>query len=248
MGVHRRCLPGGSGSRHRHDDDAGSIVSERAVAQPAGSDHRNPSARPPGTRPAVTPALALRGLTKRRRPSGVLGRHPGDADCGRTVLFATHYLQEAVAIVFAVGALGGAAMPGWVWVVSGFVAWIAGLVFAAFGLFIGYLMPSENVMQFIGSIPALLAVMAGIFLPLEDLSSALRALAEFTPAYGVGSLARAALLDTGVDGGAIVNVVGCTAVFAAGAVWGFRRDTASDEAVGEGYPEVTGSSTRIRVP
>ena len=132
----------------------------------------------------------------------------------------------SVAIVFAVGALGGAAMPGRIWVVSGLVAWIAGLVFAAFGLFIGYVMPSENVMQYIGPILALLAVMGGIFVPLTDLSSTLRALAPFTPAYGAGTLARAALLDSGVDGGAIVNVVVWTALFAAGAVWRFRRDTA----------------------
>ena len=134
--------------------------------------------------------------------------------------------RVAVAIVFAVGALGGAAMPGWVWVVSGLVAWIAGLVFAAFGLFLGYLLPSENVLQFIGPALALLAVMGGIFVPLEDLSSTLRAMSGFTPAYGAGSLARAALLGSGVDGGAIVNVVVWTAVFAAGAIWGFRRDTA----------------------
>jgi ABC-2 type transport system permease protein len=132
----------------------------------------------------------------------------------------------AVAVVFAVGALGGATMPAWVWVVSGLVAWIAGLVFAAFGLFLGYLMPSENVMQFIGPILALLALMGGIFVPLSDLSSILQTLAKFTPAYGVGSLARAGLLGTGVDAGAIVNVVIWTALFSVGAVWLFRRDTA----------------------
>ena len=48
----------------------------------------------------------------------------------------------SVAIVYAVGALGGASMPGWVWVVRGLVAWVGALVFAAFGLFMGYLLPS----------------------------------------------------------------------------------------------------------
>jgi ABC-2 type transport system permease protein len=132
----------------------------------------------------------------------------------------------SVAVVFAVGALGGATMPGWVWAVSALVAWIGAVVFAAFGLFIGYLVPSENVMQIIGPVLALLALMGGLFVPLDVLSHTLRTLASYTPAYGVGTLARAALVDDSVDVGAIVNVVVWTALFAAGAVWRFRRDTA----------------------
>jgi ABC-2 type transport system permease protein len=132
----------------------------------------------------------------------------------------------SVAVVFVVGALGGATMPGWVWVVSGLVAWLGAIVFAAFGLFVGYLLPSENVMQFLGPILALLALMGGLFVPLSQLSHTLRTLASYTPAYGVGTLARAALLGDGVDLAAIVNIVAWTAVFAAGAVWLFRRDTA----------------------
>jgi ABC-2 type transport system permease protein len=132
----------------------------------------------------------------------------------------------AVGIVFAVGALAGATMPGWVWVVSGLIAWIGAIVFAAFGLFVGYLLPSENVMQIIGPVLALLALMGGIFVPLDQLSHTLRTLALYTPAYGVGSLARAALLGSGVDGGAVINVLVWTALFAVGAMWRFRRDTA----------------------
>ena len=133
----------------------------------------------------------------------------------------------SVGIVFAVAALTGAAsMPGWVWLVSGLVAWLGAVVFAAFGLFIGYLVPSENVMQLLGPALALLALMGGIFVPLDQLSDTLQTLATFTPAYGVGVLARAALLSNSVDVVAVVNVVVWTALFAAGAVWRFRRDTA----------------------
>ena len=72
-----------------------------------------------------------------------------------------------MAIVFAVGALGGAPMDGWVWVVSALVAWVGALVFAAFGLFMGYLLPSENVMQILGPVLALLAFVGGLFVPLS---------------------------------------------------------------------------------
>ena len=98
--------------------------------------------------------------------------------------------------------------------------------FAAFGLFIGYLVPSENVMQLLGPALALLALMGGIFVPLDQLSDTLQDLAQYTPAYGVGALARAALIGDSVDLGAVANVVIWTAIFAAGAVWRFRRDTA----------------------
>jgi ABC-2 type transport system permease protein len=132
----------------------------------------------------------------------------------------------SVAIVFVVGALGGAKMDGWVWVASALIAWVGALVFAAFGLFMGYLLPSENVMQILGPVLALLALMGGLFVPLDVLSETLRTLASYTPAYGVGKLARAALLGDGDLFGAIVNVVVWTAIFGAGAVWRFRRDTA----------------------
>jgi ABC-2 type transport system permease protein len=133
----------------------------------------------------------------------------------------------SVGIVFAVGAFSGAVrMPTYAWIVSGVVAWVCAIVFAAFGLFIGYLVPSENVMQILGPVLALLALMGGIFVPLDVLSHTLRTLAEYTPAYGVGKLARAALLGDGADLGAIVNVLVWTALFTAGAVWRFRRDTA----------------------
>ena len=119
-----------------------------------------------------------------------------------------------------------ARMPGWVWLVSGLVAWLGAVVFAAFGLFIGYLVPSENVMQLLGPALALLALMGGIFVPLDQLSDTLQTLSKFTPAYGVGALARASLVMDGVNLGAIVNVVVWTAIFTVGAVWRFRRDTA----------------------
>ena len=132
----------------------------------------------------------------------------------------------SVAVVFAVGALGGAHMPAWVWITSGLVAWIGALVFAAFGLFMGYLLPSENVMQILGPVLALLAFFGGLFVPLSLLGSAFRQIAEYTPAYGLGVLARAPLTHDQVNVGAIVNIVVWTAIFGAGAVWRFRRDTA----------------------
>ncbi len=54
----------------------------------------------------------------------------------------------SVVVVYAVGALTGKpSMPAYLWIVTGLCVWIGSLVFAAFGLFMGYLLPTENVMQ-----------------------------------------------------------------------------------------------------
>ena len=55
------------------------------------------------------------------------------------------------------------------WIVCGLVAWLGALVFAAFGLFTGYLLPSENVMQILGPVLAILAFAGGLFVPLQFL-------------------------------------------------------------------------------
>ncbi len=131
----------------------------------------------------------------------------------------------AVLVDFVVGAVSGIDMPLRVWVLSGLGAWLGALVFAAFGLFMGYLIPAENVMQFLGPALGVLAMCGGLFIPLEFLPNLLATIAHFTPVYGVGEIARAPLTGDGVTMGAIANVVGWTAGFGIGAVFLFGRDT-----------------------
>jgi ABC-2 type transport system permease protein len=126
---------------------------------------------------------------------------------------------------FGVGAAAGVRLPAHVWLESGLTAWIGSLVFAAFGLFVGYLAPAENVMQFMGPLLAILAMFGGLFFPLEMLPHVMQQIAKFTPVYGVGQLARAPLTGGGLDWVAVGNVVGWTALFGLGAARLFRRDT-----------------------
>jgi ABC-2 type transport system permease protein len=132
----------------------------------------------------------------------------------------------SVAVAFLVGAFSGAELPAHAWVECGLLAWVCALVFAAFGLFMGYLLPSENVMQILGPVLAVLAFAGGLFVPVGDLGHTFATIAKFTPAYGVGELARYPLTQDGNLWIATLNVVAWTAVFAAGAMWRFRRDTA----------------------
>ena len=73
----------------------------------------------------------------------------------------------SVIAVFVVGAITGKAeMPLHVWIVAGLIAWLGSIVFAAFGLFMGYLLPSENVMQVLGPMMAGLAAIGGLWFPI----------------------------------------------------------------------------------
>ena len=132
----------------------------------------------------------------------------------------------SVVVVLAVGSFFGADMPSDVWLASGVLAWLCAVVFAAFGLFMGYLLPSENVMQILGPALALLSFAGGLFVPLDQMGHTFETIAKFTPVYGVGVIARYPLTSTGTLGIAILNVAVWTLVFVVGAAWRFRRDTA----------------------
>lgn len=131
----------------------------------------------------------------------------------------------AVLGTFAAGLLGGVAMPVQAWILSGLAAWIGSLVFAALGLFIGYLVPSENVMQFLGPLLAILALFGGLFAPLEAFPPVMQDIARWTPVYGLGEIARAPLTGDGFDAMAVLNIVAWLLVFSIGAALVMRRDT-----------------------
>lgn len=130
----------------------------------------------------------------------------------------------AVLVVFIVGGSLGVRLPVHVWLLCGLGAWLGSLVFAALGLFMGYLLPAENVMQILGPILGILSIFGGIFYPISLMSATLRTIAKFTPVYGVGEIARAPLTG-GFTFGSVANVLAWTAVFVLGAAVMFRRDT-----------------------
>ena len=70
---------------------------------------------------------------------------------------------------------------------------VCSLVFAAFGLFMGYLLPTENVMQILGPALMLLSFLGGLFIPFSQFAPLLQTVATFTPLFGVAELSRAPL-------------------------------------------------------
>jgi ABC-2 type transport system permease protein len=133
-------------------------------------------------------------------------------------------LVSVVAVVV-VGAASGIQIEIQTLLLSGLLAWVGAFVFAAFGLFMGYMLPSENVMQIIGPILAVFAFFGGLFVPVTLLPSAIQDLAPYMPTYGVAQIARYPLLGGNFDWTWILGAVIWTLVFAAGAAVLFRRDT-----------------------
>ncbi|HEY0931895.1 MAG TPA: ABC transporter permease [Gemmatimonas sp.] len=130
----------------------------------------------------------------------------------------------AIMSTFTIGALAGVTLTPQQWALCGLAAWGSSCVFAAFGLFMGFLVPSENVMQFAGPAMAIMALFGGIFIPVDNLPEAVRTIAMFTPMYGVGQLARAPLSGD-FTMGAVASVVVWAVIFGSGAMLLFRRDT-----------------------
>src|ERR1035438_8951776 len=119
----------------------------------------------------------------------------------------------AVLAVYIVGLITGKpSMPAHVWVITALCVWIGSLLFAAFGLFIGYLLPSENVMQIIGFALMLFSFGGGVFIPLSQFSSTLRTLAQYTPLYGLSQLVHFPLTGGTLRATWAVNVIAWLAI------------------------------------
>lgn len=81
----------------------------------------------------------------------------------------------SVGAVYAVGLATGVRMPAELWLATGLVTWLGSAVFAAFGLFMGYLFVSDNAMKIIGPSMALMAFLGGLFMPLDQMADIVRA-------------------------------------------------------------------------
>jgi ABC-2 type transport system permease protein len=146
---------------------------------------------------------------------------------GMKVVSALVLALGPVVILTVVGlATHRASMPGYLWIVSPLCVWVASPLFAVFGLFVGYLLPPENVIQLLGLILTLLAFAGGLFVPLSLLPGGVQAVAQWTPEVGLNQLVHAPLLGQGVDWTWVVNVIAWLAIFAGGAMWRFGKDTA----------------------
>ena len=131
----------------------------------------------------------------------------------------------AVAAVNVVGLVQGKAhMELAAWIGCGLLVLACSSVFAALGLFAGYLVPGENAMQVLGPGLALLSFLGNVFIPMDE-GSWIYHIAQWTPMFGVAEISRAPLTGD-LAWTSVLNAVAWLAIFAGGAAWRMARDTA----------------------
>jgi ABC-2 type transport system permease protein len=132
----------------------------------------------------------------------------------------------AVAVVNAAGIFQGKPdMPVGRWVACAALCVVCTLVFAALGVFVGYLVPGENAMQVLGPGLALMSFLGNVFIPIDDHTSLIWHIAQWTPMFGVAEITRAPLTGE-LPWYAVVNAIGWLTVFVLGAAWRMSKDTA----------------------
>lgn len=130
----------------------------------------------------------------------------------------------AITVVNLVGVVQGRAdMPVDVWVECALLTLGCTLVFAALGVFVGYIVPGENAMQILGPGLAVLAFLGNVFIPLTE-GSTIYKVAELTPMFGVAEISRWPLTGD-LTWVAVVNAVAWLGIFVAGAAWRMSKDT-----------------------
>jgi ABC-2 type transport system permease protein len=130
-------------------------------------------------------------------------------------------------ITYVVGALAlGVRLSASTWVLIAVGSWLGSLPFAALGLIIGYIAKPDSVQQVSGLLYMLLATFGGIWVPVEQMPSLMHRIAEWTPAYWVGQVARAPLFHSSFDAHAVAILLAWTAGLGLVALRRFRADTA----------------------
>jgi ABC-2 type transport system permease protein len=118
-------------------------------------------------------------------------------------------------------------LPAGTWLLVGLGSWLGALPFAALGVVIGYVARPDSVQQVTGLLYMLLAAFGGLWIPVELMPKLMRSIAEYTPAYWVGQVARSPLFHHGhLSMRALVVLLGWAAGLGLVALRQFRADTA----------------------
>ncbi|MGW3341868.1 ABC transporter permease [Nonomuraea rubra] len=130
----------------------------------------------------------------------------------------------SILVVLAGGALlSGVRLPLGTWPLLVVLIWVGVLPFAALGTAFGYAIEGQAANLAMMIVYFVLTVLGGLWLPVESMPAGMRAVAEYSPAYAAGSLAWRALDGLAPSGSSLAVLVAWTLLFAAVALWRYRR-------------------------
>lgn len=112
----------------------------------------------------------------------------------------------------------------WLLIIAG--SWLGALPMAALGVVVGYLAKPDSVQQISGLLYMMLAAFGGIWVPVEQMPTLMHRIAEWTPAYWVGQVARSPLFHHALNARAVAMLGAWTLVLGLVALRRFRADTA----------------------
>lgn len=130
-------------------------------------------------------------------------------------------------VVYLLGALAlGVHLSATTWLLVFVGSWLGALPFAALGVVIGYVATPDSVQQVSALLYMLLAAFGGLWVPIEVMPRLMRDIAEFTPAYWVGQLARNPLFHGSLDMRGLLVLLAWAVGLGFVALRRFRADTA----------------------
>ncbi len=116
----------------------------------------------------------------------------GKVAVGMAVALPTALVVPLVAVL-----LEGVQLTATGWFHAVVLVWLGSLPFAILGLLIGQLATKDNVQNFVIVGMLLLAMLGGLFMPLDTLPPWWTTVAQFVPSYWLAELGRAGVLPTG---------------------------------------------------
>jgi ABC-2 type transport system permease protein len=130
-------------------------------------------------------------------------------------------------VVYLIGALAlGVHLSAATWLLVFAGSWLGALPFAALGVVVGYVATPDSVQQVSALMYMLLAAFGGLWVPVEVMPRVMKDIAEFTPAYWVGQLARDPLFHGSLDPRALLVLLAWAVGLGFVALRRFRADTA----------------------
>ncbi|MFE0510234.1 ABC transporter permease [Streptomyces sp. NPDC058964] len=148
---------------------------------------------------------------------------PRQVVIGRALTGSVTVLPAIVAVLAAGGLVNGVRLQAWQWVAVALLLWLGSVPFTLLGLGNGYRLtgPATGVANMIANLG--LAVLGGLWFPVELFPGWLRPVSEYTPTHDIAELGTSAAAGHAPAPGAVLVLVTWLLVFCSYAVLSYRR-------------------------